>query len=118
MNFDGVPVIADGGLFNSSHVLKAVCLGASGVILSDALLGTDEALGPAGLSADSACLQQAVPTYIGRSGRAMEPLGPVRPFIESIERGVKHGMQVLGARSVEDLHDALMRGDLRIECHC
>jgi IMP dehydrogenase len=117
LHFNDIPIIADGGLRSGNQILKAFCLGASGIILSDALLGTDEALG-LGLGGDGASLESSVPMYIGRCGRAIESIGPVRPLIEYIEATVKHGMQDLGVQNVEDLHGALTRGDLRIECRC
>merc|ERR1712232_349415 len=39
-----LPVVAEGCLRDSGHVLKAFCLGASTVSLNHALVGTDEAL--------------------------------------------------------------------------
>jgi len=42
VNFN-IPVIADGGVTNAGQVLKALCLGASSVMLTDMLAGTDEA---------------------------------------------------------------------------
>jgi len=141
----GCPTIAGAGISNVGHVLKALCLGASTVVVSGLLAGVDEAPGRRYVSEGGCVLQmhQASPEpaqvsqealsvgdYSGRfdPGRAgvaprvvsttVPCQGPAKLLCPYLARGVKCGMSDLGIRSVTELHTAMMSGQLRLECRC
>lgn len=131
-----VPVIADGGVSNSGHIMKALALGASCVMLGSMLAGTSETPGSffyhqgsmkvksyRGSRSASAIKDMA---YRNCVGSAYKPLvqgvsavvldkGSVHTLIPYHLQGVKHGMQDLGSQSLNDLHQQLYNGKLRME---
>jgi len=141
----GCPTIAGAGIRNASHILKALCLGASAVVLGELLAGVDEAPGTQYIHG-SVCVvktYQSIPEpmpvvqnaldvgdYCGHFNPGCANVAPrvtntVVPCKGSIKllcpylaKGVKYGMQDLGIRSTPELNTALMSGQLRIECWC
>lgn len=127
-----IPAIAGPGVVSIGHAVKALCLGASAVLLCEPLAGTDEAPGAgvlrhgarfklshgaepiggyrAGLSAKQTA--SVVPLSFGR---AVCQQGSVRGLLPYLCQGLRAGLQDLGAQSIPALHQALDNGELRVE---
>eukprot|EP00549_Striatella_unipunctata_P000729 CAMPEP_0118708308 /NCGR_PEP_ID=MMETSP0800-20121206/21795_1 /TAXON_ID=210618 ORGANISM="Striatella unipunctata, Strain CCMP2910" /NCGR_SAMPLE_ID=MMETSP0800 /ASSEMBLY_ACC=CAM_ASM_000638 /LENGTH=531 /DNA_ID=CAMNT_0006611447 /DNA_START=66 /DNA_END=1661 /DNA_ORIENTATION=- len=136
----GIPVIADGGIKSTGHVTKALCVGASCVMMGSMLAGTDEAPGEyfyndgvrlkryrgmGSLEAmeqgsekryvwESSAPQKAIKVAQGVSG-AVQDKGTLRRYIPYLTQGVRHGMQDAGCVSVEDAWQKLYNDKLRFE---
>ena len=126
-----IPIIADGGIVNSGHIMKALCLGASAVMLGSMLAGTSETPGNyfyhQGSKVKSyrgarstGALRTVCPSNGGRQvsqgvSAVVLDKGSVHTLISYHIQGVKHGMQDAGAKSVKVLHEQLYNGDLRME---
>lgn len=134
-----VPVIADGGVKNSGHVMKALALGASSVMVGSMLAGTEEAPGHyffhegvrvkpfRGMASRTVFQEQAKargsqspgkweesPPAYGVSGVVVDK-GSVNTMLPYTLKGVQHGLQDLGYQSVKDCQTALYDGKLTME---
>ncbi|XP_028773333.1 inosine-5'-monophosphate dehydrogenase [Neltuma alba] len=132
----GVPVIADGGISNSGHIVKALTLGASTVMMGSFLAGSTEAPGAyeyrngvrvkkyRGMGSLEAMTKGSDARYLGDTAKlkiaqgvvgAVKDKGSVLKFVPYTLQAVKQGFQDLGASSLQAAHDLLRSKVLRLE---
>uniref|UniRef100_A0A804M517 CBS domain-containing protein n=1 Tax=Zea mays TaxID=4577 RepID=A0A804M517_MAIZE len=105
-----VPVIADGGISNSGHIVKALSLGASTVMMGSFLAGSHEAPGTYEYKDG-----RRVKKYRGMGSLEAMTKGSDARFIPYTMQAVKQGLQDLGADSLQSAHDLLRSETLRLE---
>jgi IMP dehydrogenase len=139
----GVPTVADGGIGNVGHIVKALALGASAVMMGGLLAGCEEAPGTyffrdgvrlkryrgmgsidAMTKVDSKDGNAATKRYFsegdtvkvaqGVVGNVVDK-GSVRNYLTYLITGVQHSLQDIGTLSVEQFHKDVSSGKVRFE---
>lgn len=134
--FFDAPVVADGGIQSSGHIVKALALGASAVMVGSMLGGTEEAPGDyfyrdgvrmktyRGMGSLEAMQRRSGERYFAESqsikvaqgvSGAVTDKGSVKTLIPHVMKGVSLGIVNTGAASLADLHANLRSESLRFE---
>ena len=130
-----IPVIADGGISNSGQLTKALALGASTVMLGSLLAGTNEAPGEPvysdGLKLKKYRGMESKEVIDSKSSRYshnkesikipqgtqgyVQSKGSVHEYVPYLIQGTKFGLQNIGNRTIEELHENVYCGNVRVE---
>lgn len=131
-----IPVIADGGIQNSGHIVKALNFGASVCMMGSVLAGTTETPGQyyfhegvrmktyRGMGSLEAMQKKSASRYFGEKQQvkvaqgvsgAVVDKGSVRDLLDHISAGVRKGLQEAGCANVAAVHKGMVDQTTRFE---
>tara|TARA_Y100001970_G_scaffold284652_1_gene402459 strand:+ start:7456 stop:8955 length:1500 start_codon:yes stop_codon:yes gene_type:complete len=132
-----IPIIADGGISNTSHIIKALCLGADTVMMGSLLAGTDESpsdffykngirvkkyrgMGSlAAMKRGESCLTRYLDNNKLRVAQGVSGIvtskGSISKYIPYLVKGVKLGLQDIGSKNIKELHNNNLISKTRYE---